>query len=131
MVDLYVDGSCLGNPGKIGIGYLIFKDKKLIKEEGVYLGVGTNNFAEYMALIIGLLDVVARGEKKVNVYSDSNLLCQQMKGKFKVKNNNIYPLYVLAKRIIANLDIFDINHLDREQNKEADRLAKEAVGFLV
>ncbi|MCM8774327.1 MAG: ribonuclease HI family protein [Candidatus Omnitrophica bacterium] len=130
MVEVYIDGASLGNPGKIGIGYLIFRDNKLVKKEGVYLGVGTNNFSEYMAFIFSLIEVIKMGEKSCCVYSDSKLLCEQVKGNFKVKNPNIYPLYVLVKKIISYFEKFDINHIDREKNKEADRLASEAIGFV-
>lgn len=131
MVDVYIDGASIGNPGKIGIGYLIYKEKNLIKKEKIYLGIGTNNFSEYMAFVFSLLDVLSLGEKNIKVYSDSNLLCEQLKGNFKVKNKNIYPLFVLAKKMISEFDNFSINHIDRERNKEADKLAKEATGFLV
>ena len=131
MVEVYTDGASIGNPGKIGIGYLIYKDKKLVKKEGVYLGVGTNNFSEYMAVIFSLCEVLSLGERDCRLYSDSNLLCEQLKGNFKVKNKNIYPLYTLAKKLISKLDSFDITHVDREKNKEADKLSREAIGFLV
>jgi len=131
MVEVYIDGASLGNPGKIGIGYLITKDNSVIKKEGVYLGIGTNNFSEYMALIISCLEVLSLREKSCCIYSDSNLLCSQLKGNFRVKNKNIYPLYILAKKITSKFDNFEIVHIDREKNKEADRLAREAIGFLV
>jgi ribonuclease HI len=131
VVKVYIDGASQGNPGKIGVGFLIYKDNRLIKKEGVYLGIGTNNFSEYMAFIISLLEVLALGERSCCVYSDSNLLCEQLKGNFKVKSKNIYPLYVLAKKIISKFDSLDIVHIDREKNREADRLASEAIGFLV
>ena len=131
MVEVYTDGSSIGNPGKIGIGFLIYKDNKIIKEKGVYLGVGTNNFAEYMAIIFSLIEVLSLQEKDCCVYSDSKLLCEQLKGNFKVKNKNIFPLYILAKDLISRLNSFDINYIEREKNKKADKLAREAIGFLV
>lgn len=130
MVEVYVDGSSIGNPGKIGVGYLIYKNKKLIRKERVFLGIGTNNFAEYMAFVFSLLEALSLGEKEIKVYSDSNLVCEQLKGNFKVKNNNIYPLFVLTKKIISKFDTFTVTHINREKNKEADKLAKEATGFL-
>ena len=131
MVEIYIDGASIGNPGKIGIGYLISKDKKLLKEESVYLGIGTNNFAEYMALIFSLIETIALDEKDCCVYSDSNLLCEQINGTFRVKSKNIYPLFVLAKKLISKLNSFSISHINREKNKEADKLSKEATGFLI
>ena len=131
MITIYIDGASIGNPGKVGIGYLFYKDSKLLKEEGVYLGIQTNNFAEYMSLIFALSDALSEGEKECQVFSDSQLLCEQINGNFKVKNKNIYPLFVLAKKLISKFKKFAISHIDREENKEADRLAKEATGFLI
>lgn len=131
MISIYIDGSSIGNPGKSGIGYLIYRDRELLKKRGVYLGIQSNNFAEYMALIFPLIDAIEQNQKKVKVFSDSKLVCEQINGGFKVKNKNIYPLFVLAKNIISKLESFEIIHIDRENNQEADRIAKEASGFLI
>ncbi len=131
MIKIYIDGASCGNPGKVGIGYIIYKGKNLIKKEGIYLWIQTNNFAEYMALIFSLTEVLGRGEKKCTVFSDSELICHQVNGKYKVKNKNIYPLFVLTKKIISQFEKFTITHIPREKNKEADRLASEAIGFLI
>jgi len=131
MIKVYIDGSSIGNPGKSGIGYLIYQGSELLKKRGVYLGIQSNNFAEYMALIFPLIDVIEQNQKKVKVFSDSKLVCEQIKGNFKVKNKNIYPLFVLAKNLISKLDSFEITHIDREDNQEADELAKKATGFLI
>ncbi|MDD5069363.1 MAG: ribonuclease HI family protein [Candidatus Omnitrophica bacterium] len=131
MINVYIDGSSVGNPGKVGIGYLIYDDDKLLKKDSVYLGVQTNNFAEYMALIFALTESLSLGKLDVNVFSDSQLLCEQIKGNYKVKNNNIFPLFVLAKKIISKFDKFQISHIDREKNQEADALARKGSGFLI
>ena len=131
MVDVYIDGASIGNPGKVGVGYLIYKDKELLKKEGLFLGVQTNNFAEYMALIVALIEVLGIGEDSCSVFSDSQLICEQINGNYKIKNQNIYPLFILAKKIISKFKNFSIKHIDREKNSEADKLAKEATGFLV
>jgi len=131
MINIYVDGSSIGNPGKSGVGYLIYQNNKLLKKRSVYLGVQTNNFAEYMALIFPLIDAIEENKKKVKVFSDSQLICEQIKGNYKVKNQNIYPLFVLSKNLISKLDSFEITHIDRENNQEADELAKQASGFLI
>ena len=101
MIKIYTDGSSIGNPGKIGIGFVMYRNKTLIKKDSVYLGVQSNNFAEYMALIFSLIEAISMGEKDVQVFSDSNLLCEQINGNFKVKNKNIHPLFVLAKNLIS------------------------------
>jgi ribonuclease HI len=131
MLHIYIDGASIGNPGKSGIGYLIYNENLIIKKESIYLGIQSNNFAEYMALIFPLIDILSMGKKEVKVFSDSKLVCEQINGNFKVKNKNILPLFVLAKNIISRLDKFAIVHINREENKEADKLAKAATGFLV
>jgi ribonuclease HI len=131
MIKVFIDGASAGNPGNVGIGYLIYRNGELIKKNGIYLGIQTNNFAEYMAFIFALTEALGMGEKEAEVFSDSKLLCEQLNGNFKVKNKNIYPLFVLAKTIISKLDKFSVTHIDREKNTDADKLASEAVGFLI
>lgn len=130
MIKVYIDGASIGNPGKVGIGYIIYKADKLIKNNSVYLGIQTNNFAEYMSLIFSLIDLLGMNERKCEVFTDSELLCEQINGNYKVKNNNIYPLFILAKNIISKFDSFSIKHIYRENNQEADKLSKKATGFL-
>ncbi len=130
MIKIYTDGACFGNPGKTGIGYLIYNENALLKKESIYLGIQTNNFAEYMALIFSLTEALSMGTKECRAFSDSKLLCEQINGNFKVKNKNIYPLFILAKNIISKFDKFSITHISREKNKKADRLAKEAIEML-
>jgi ribonuclease HI len=130
MITVYIDGSSIGNPGKAGIGYLLYEGKKVIQKESIYLGIQSNNFAEYMGLIFALTDIIARGQKECLVYTDSKLVCEQIKGNFKVKHQNILPLYTLAQKIISKFDKFKIEHIMRDKNKEADKLARKATGFL-
>jgi len=131
LIKVYIDGASVGNPGKCGIGYLIYEQDKCLKKKSVYLGIQSNNFAEYMALIFSLSELISLKVNQADFFSDSKLVCEQIKGNFKVKNQNIYPLYVLAKSLISKLDNFTITHIEREKNQEADRLAKDATGFLV
>ena len=131
MIKIYVDGSSIGNPGRSGIGYVFYNGTKLLKKESIYLGIQSNNFAEYMALIFSLIDAISQDKRKVEVFSDSLLICEQIKGNFKVKNKNIYPLFVLAKKLVSKFESFNITHINREDNQEADELAKKATGFLV
>lgn len=131
MIKVFIDGASAGNPGNVGIGYLIYRDNNLVKKNGIYLGIQTNNFAEYMAFIFALTEVLGMTEREVEVFSDSKLLCEQLNGNFKVKNKNIYPLFVLAKNIVSKFTKFSITHIEREKNTDADKLASEAVGFLI
>jgi len=131
MTEIYIDGASAGNPGQTGIGYVIYKNNQILKTGNASLGTQTNNFAEYMALIFALIESIDIEEKSCTVFSDSKLVCEQINGNFKVKNENIYPLFVLAKQLISKLAFFKITHIDREKNKQADKLAKQATGFLI
>lgn len=126
MLDIYTDGASLGNPGRIGVGYVFYREGTPVKKEGLFLGENTNNFAEYMAFIVALLEARAMGETRCRVYSDSQLLCEQINGRYRVKNSNIISVYALAKRVIALFDGVEVTYVAREENREADRLAKQA-----
>ena len=127
MIEVYIDGASIGNPGKIGIGYLIYRNGKIIKEEKVYLGIGTNNFAEYMALIFSLQEVLIQNLSNVNINTDSELLCKQINGEYKVKDPTLKLLHCLATNIIANIKNVSIVNIPRENNKGADKLAVQAI----
>jgi ribonuclease HI len=130
MVKVFTDGASIGNPGKVGVGYVIYKNDKRIKDGSVFLGNQTNNFAEYMAVIFALTEILGMGERECEVLTDSQLVCEQIKGNYKVANENIFPLFTLAKKIIAQFNEFTITHIPREKNEEADKLSKKAAGFL-
>ncbi|MCD6583377.1 MAG: ribonuclease HI family protein [Candidatus Omnitrophica bacterium] len=127
MVEVFTDGASLGNPGVSGIGVIIYKNEKIIKEISLYIGETTNNFSEYIALIFSLQNLLALKEKgPFIIYMDSELVVNQVKGKYKVKNKSLYPLNILAKNLIALLENVQIIHKRREENKLADSLAKRA-----
>ncbi|RKY43915.1 MAG: ribonuclease H [Candidatus Omnitrophota bacterium] len=130
MIEIFTDGASLGNPGFSGIGVLIYKNRKIIKEISLYIGETTNNFAEYMALIFSLQNLLAlKEEGPFIIYMDSELVVNQVKGKYKVKNKSLYPLNILAKNLIALLGDIQIIHKKREENKLADSLAKRAANL--
>ena len=122
------DGGARGNPGPAGYGVVI-KDQAGHKVAALseYLGHQTNNFAEYQGLIAALEFVLKHGPKALKVVSDSELLVRQIKGIYKVKNPTLQDLHACAKQLIAQLDWFSIDHALREHNREADRLANEAM----
>ena len=124
----YTDGGARGNPGPAGYGVVI-QDESGHKVAALseYLGHQTNNFAEYQALIASLEYTVKHGHKALKVISDSELLVRQIKGIYKVKNSVLKDLHARAKELIAKLDWFSIEHVMRGKNKEADRLANEAM----
>ena len=123
MTEVYIDGGARGNPGPAGVG-VYFPGVVEIAE---YLGHQTNNFAEYSALVLALRFAVARRSVRLRVFSDSELVVKQIKGTYKVRHENIKPLYAAALRWIALIPEFSIVHVRREFNKDADRLANEAM----
>jgi len=123
-----VDGSCYPNPGTMGIGVVIYKDDKLIKKISQYAGQGTNNIAEYKALICGLEEIKNMTIDHVKVYCDSQLVVKQLNKQFKVKDKKILPLFLTVQKLSSGLNgkiLFIWN--GRENNSLADGLAKKAV----
>jgi ribonuclease HI len=122
------DGGARGNPGPAGYGVVIQDQAgKKIAHLSEYLGHQTNNFAEYQGLIAALEYAIKHGPKALKLISDSELLVRQIKGIYKVKNPTLQDLHSRAKDLIAQLDWFQIGHALREQNRDADRLANEAM----
>jgi ribonuclease HI len=119
----YIDGGSRGNPGDAGIG-VYFPGTVRITE---YLGAGTNNFAEYSALLTALRFAVFSRCEELEVFADSELVVKQIKGEYQVKNEGIRVLYDSALRWITLIPRFSISHVRRENNKEADRLANLAM----
>lgn len=122
------DGGARGNPGPAGYGVVI-KDQsgnKVAVLSG-YLGHQTNNYAEYSALMAALEYAVTHPSKALKVISDSELLVKQIRGQYKVKNSTLQQLHGRAQGLIGRLEWFSIEHSLREHNREADRLANEAM----
>ena len=120
---VYCDGAARGNPGEAGAGAIIKKDNKDYRSISAYLGRQTNNYAEYTAVILALKELVKIGAQDVEMYLDSNLIVQQLNGKWKVKNKNIKPLYNEAMTYMNQIKKIKIEHVYRKDNKEADELA--------
>lgn len=123
-----IDGGARGNPGPAGYGVVI-KDNSgnAVAALSQYLGHQTNNYAEYSGLLAALQYAVEHGPKALKVISDSELLVRQICGQYKVKNPTLQELHGRAKELIRKLEWFSIDHSFREQNREADRLANEAM----
>ncbi len=123
---LYTDGASLGNPGPAGAGFVLqTADKTVLVERAIPLGHTTVGVAEYQALIAGLSEALARNIRCLHAYSDSEFMCRQLQGKYKVRAKNIRPLYEWASKLISQLDSFCIEHIRREGNQRADALAKQ------
>lgn len=123
---LYVDGAARGNPGPAGAGIYLKSDGKVLLKEKEYIGERTNNEAEYIALILGLEKAAGFG-KEIKVISDSELLVNQVKGEFKVKQIHLKSLLERVRQAQVKFEHFEIKHSFRDDNKEADRLANEAI----
>jgi ribonuclease HI len=119
----YIDGGSRGNPGDAGIG-VYFPGTVRIAE---YLGAGTNNFAEFSALLTALRFAVFSRCEELEVFADSELVVKQIKGEYQVRNEGIRLLYDSALRWITLIPRFSISHVRRENNKEADSLANLAM----
>ena len=124
----HTDGGARGNPGPAGYGVVIHDARgHKVAALSQYLGRQTNNFAEYQALIGALEYAIEQGPKALKVISDSELLVRQIKGIYKVKEPTLRDLHARAKELIAQLEWFEIEHVLRGHNREADELANRAM----
>lgn len=127
-IKLYADGGSRGNPGPSASGYVLLDmDDSIIFKSGVYLGITTNNQAEYQALKYGLEEAQKLGAREVDVYMDSLLVINQMKGIFKVKNRDLWPIHEAIKEIAATFKKVRYTHVPRELNKLADAEVNEVL----
>lgn len=133
---LQFDGASEPNPGPSGAAYVIYsppriQEDELIREvvqEGYqYIPHATNNEAEYQALILGLTEALKLGIKKIQIEGDSNLVIQQVQGKWKVKAPHIVPYRSKVVSLLSKFKEHSISHIPREQNTDADILSKEAL----
>jgi ribonuclease HI len=127
-VSLYCDGASRGNPGPSGAGVVLLDEKgEQILELSRYLDDGTNNEAEYRALVRGLEAAAEIGVKRIEIFLDSELVVRQLRGKYKVRNPRLRSLFDRAVSILQQFDDYGIFHVGRELNQQADRLANEAI----
>ncbi len=128
VVNLYTDGACRGNPGQGGAGaVLVDKAGEIVGTVKHSLGHCTNNIAEYRALILGLEEALKNRYGQLNIFLDSELLVNQIKGTYKVKNEKLKPLMLEVKKLLSYFDSYKIEHIDRTKNYMADKLANEAI----
>ena len=124
----HIDGGARGNPGPAGYGVAIQDGAgRPVAELSEYLGKQTNNFAEYSGLLGALTYALKHGYKALKVFSDSELMVKQIRGQYKVKNPALQELHGKATKMIRELDAFEIRHVLREKNRDADRLANQAM----
>ena len=124
----HCDGGSRGNPGPSGYGALITDaGGDTLAELSEFLGIRTNNFAEYSGLLAVLEWALAQGHGSLKLVSDSELMVKQIQGKYKVNSPDLKPLWQQARERIAKLDRFEISHALRHKNKQADALANQAM----
>ena len=130
MFSLYFDGASRGNPGPSSLGGVIYNN---LKEEKINykkaIGIATNNYAEYQALLVGIKVCIKYEIKEVNIYGDSKLVIEQVKGNWKVKSESLKPIYTEIKKHITPefFKKITFNHVRRHLNKRADELANVAL----
>ncbi len=128
MIVTYIDGGSRGNPGPAGYGVRVETESgDLVDEFHEAIGVATNNIAEYRGLLAALRYALARGEREVLVRSDSELLVKQMLGVYRVKHPGLQPLHAEARLLASKLGRVRFQHVRRELNRHADRLANAAM----
>jgi probable phosphoglycerate mutase len=127
-INAHCDGGARGNPGPAGYGALIQDDHgTVLAELSEFLGMRTNNYAEYSGLLGCLQYALDHHHPRLRVVSDSELMVKQIQGKYKVNSPDLKPLWQEARNRIAKLEAFEISHALRHKNKDADRLANEAM----
>jgi ribonuclease HI len=123
-----VDGGSRGNPGPAAYGVVVRNPRgEIVARLKKYIGNNTNNVAEYFGLIAALDYSQNHGIRALRVESDSELMVKQMRGQYKVKSEELKPLFERAKKMSQMFESFRINHVYREQNKEADALVNQAL----
>jgi ribonuclease HI len=124
----HIDGGSRGNPGPSGYGVVIEDEVgRPVAELSEFLGKQTNNYAEYSGLLAALSYALKHGFKALKVVSDSELLVKQLRGDYRVSSPALKELYTQASKMIDQFDCFEINHVLREKNRDADRLANLAM----
>jgi len=127
-VKLFTDGGSRGNPGPSASGYVLLDlNDNVVKKSGIYLGITTNNQAEYQSLKLGLEEARKLGAREVDVFMDSMLVINQMKGVFKVKNRDLWPIHEAIKELVVGFKAVSFTHVPREFNKLADAEVNETL----
>ena len=127
-VKVFADGGSRGNPGPSASGFVILDmEDNVLVDQGVYLGVTTNNQAEYTALKLALEECLKHGAKEVQVYMDSLLVVNQMKGIFKIRNRELWPIHDAIQQMAKKFQHVSFSHVPREFNKQADAAVNRAL----
>ncbi len=131
-INAFIDGASRGNPGESGIGVLLIDEAgNTLASINGYIGKATNNIAEYTALIVCLEKAIRLKRincTKITIHSDSELLVRQMNGQYRVKNEGIKEIFERVHRVLSKAAFkYEIKHIKREQNRDADLLANAGI----
>jgi ribonuclease HI len=127
-VRVYSDGAARGNPGPAGAGAVLVEPSgQIVDRIGKYLGVHTNNYAEYMGLLLGLRRARELGVREVEVFADSELMIRQLGGRYQVKSASLRPLYQEALKLLNDFSRVKLVHVPREMNSAADEMSNRAI----
>jgi ribonuclease HI len=127
-VRVYSDGAARGNPGPSGAGAVLVEPSgQIVDRLGKYLGVRTNNYAEYMGLLLGLTRARELGVNEVEVFTDSELMIRQLAGRYQVKSPTLRPLYQQALKLLNDFSRVKLVHVPREMNTAADEMSNRAI----
>lgn len=125
---LFTDGGSRGNPGPAAIGAVLYnEDKDVVWEISEYIGEKTNNQAEYQAIIAALERLVKEKKDNIKCYLDSQLVVKQINREYRVKNENMKPLFETALHLLLKFENIEFHHVKREKNKHADKLVNKAL----
>lgn len=128
---IYTDGASRNNPGLASYGYAIFNEKgENIFREGKYIGIATNNVAEYTAVLASLKKAIELGASEVSYFADSKLVVEQLSGRYKIKSPHLKDIVLEIKQLESRVYKITYHHIPREQNTLADALANQALDSL-
>jgi ribonuclease HI len=126
---IHTDGAARGNPGPAGAGAVLrdAADGSLVAEIATFLGVRTNNYAEWTAVELALEEALAHGAAHVDLRLDSELVARQISGRYRVKHPDLKPIHARVMALLGRIGSYSVGHVPRELNKEADRLSNVAI----
>ncbi len=127
-VVVFTDGASRRNPGESGIGVVVLDENaKTLKTANRFIGIATNNVAEYAAVLLALTEVRSMGIDNVEIRTDSKLVCNQLTGKYRIKDSKLVKKAAECMQLLRQFKKWKITLIPREKNREADRLAKAAI----
>jgi ribonuclease HI len=129
-VKIFADGGARGNPGPAGVGVVLLSESgEKIEEISRFVGIATNNVAEYLAAIYGLQEAIYKKASRVILNLDSQLVARQLKGEYRVKDPEIRKFFDIALNLFRGFDKVEVREIPREDNKEADVLVNKAINL--